>query len=66
MLLSGFRDACGKAQQSAEFAMHGAESVRALRFAACSGDSLVELRRPELTLGDGDAKDLRRAAVRVR
>ncbi len=65
VLISGFHDETGTAQVNAEVAKQRAFSVRDALIADGVAPETVLLRKPEVTLGGGDAAEARRVEVRV-
>ncbi|MDQ8023507.1 MAG: OmpA family protein [Moraxellaceae bacterium] len=65
VLVSGFHDASGNAAQNAELAKQRALGVRQVLLSAGVGEERVKLRKPESTLGDGQAAEARRVELRV-
>lgn len=65
VLVSGFHDASGNAAQNAELAKQRALGVRQALLSAGVGVERVKLRKPESTLGDGQAAEARRVELRV-
>lgn len=64
--LSGFHDASGDAAANEELAKQRALAVRDLLVAAGAPAERIELRKPELTTGDGDPREARRVEISVR
>jgi outer membrane protein OmpA-like peptidoglycan-associated protein len=64
-LLSGYHDETGGAAINAEVAKNRALSVREALLAAGVSAKRVLMRRPAVTLGEGDAAEARRVEVRV-
>ena len=65
VLVSGYHDESGGAQINAEVARQRALSVREALVAAGVPEAMIRLRKPEATLGSGDAAEARRVEVRV-
>ena len=65
VLLSGFHDTSGDAQRNAELAKERAESVRDALVAGGVANDRVKFRKPESTLGSGNAEEGRRVEIRV-
>lgn len=65
VLISGFHDETGSAQVNAEVAKKRAFSVRDAFISGGVATELLMLRKPEVTLGDGDAAEARRVEVRI-
>ena len=65
VLISGFHDESGSAEVNAEIAKQRASSVRNALIAEGVAAEVVQLRRPEMTLGGGDSAEARRVEVRV-
>jgi outer membrane protein OmpA-like peptidoglycan-associated protein len=65
VLISGFHDETGSAQVNAEVAKKRAFSVRDAFAAHGVAPELLKLRKPEVTLGEGDAAEARRVEVRI-
>lgn len=61
--VAGFHDASGDAAANAELAKQRALAVRDLLVAAGVSAERIDLRKPALTVGDGDAKAARRVEV---
>lgn len=64
--LSGFHDASGDAAANEELAKQRALAVRDLLVGAGAPAERIELRKPELTTGDGDPREARRVEISVR
>lgn len=64
-LVSGFHDETGSADFNAAVARDRAVAVGRALIASGADAERVQLRRPAVTLGDGDAADARRVEVRV-
>lgn len=65
VLLSGFHDETGGADINAALARDRAVAVRAALIAAGVPAERVQMRRPAVTLGSGDAAEARRVEIRV-
>lgn len=65
VLLSGFHDETGGADVNAAVARDRAVAVRAALVAAGVPAERVQMRRPAVTLGSGDAAEARRVEIRV-
>lgn len=65
VLLSGFHDPSGNAQQNAVLAKQRAEAVRDALIAGGVDGKRIKLRRPETTLGSGSPQEGRRVEIRV-
>ena len=65
ILVSGFHDASGSADVNAEVAKQRAIAVRAALIAEGVPAARIALRKPEVTLGDGDPIEARRVEVRL-
>lgn len=65
VLVSGFHDASGSAEVNAELAKQRALSVRAALIAEGLPAERVVLRKPEVTLGEGDAMAARRVDIHL-
>lgn len=65
VLLSGFHDASGDPAQNAELAKQRALAVRDALVAGGVASDKVKMRRPESTLGSGNAEEGRRVEIRV-
>jgi outer membrane protein OmpA-like peptidoglycan-associated protein len=65
IVLSGFHDASGDAALNAELAKNRAKAVRSALVADGVDAARVGLRKPESTLGDGQAPEARRVEVRL-
>lgn len=65
VLVSGFHDASGTAAVNAEVAKQRAIAVRAALIAEGVPAERIALRKPEVTLGDGDPIEARRVEVRL-
>ena len=65
VLLSGFHDPSGSAQQNAVIAKQRAETVRDALIAGGVAANRIKLRRPESTLGSGPPAESRRVEIRV-
>lgn len=63
--VSGYHDASGDAAANAELAKQRAMAVRDLLVGAGAPAERIELRKPELTTGDGDPREARRVEVNV-
>ena len=61
--ISGYHDASGDAAANAELAKQRALAVRDLLAGAGVPSESIELRKPELTIGDGDPREARRVEV---
>ena len=61
--ISGYHDASGDAAANAELAKQRALAVRDLLAGAGVPIEAIELRKPELTTGDGDPREARRVEV---
>ena len=61
--ISGYHDASGDATANAELAKQRALAVRDLLAGAGVPNESIELRKPELTTGDGDPREARRVEV---
>lgn len=61
--ISGYHDASGDAAVNAELAKQRAFAVRDLLTGAGVPSASIELRKPELTTGSGDAREARRVEV---
>jgi outer membrane protein OmpA-like peptidoglycan-associated protein len=61
--ISGYHDASGDAVANAELAKQRALAVRDLLAGAGVPSESIELRKPELTTGDGDPREARRVEV---
>jgi outer membrane protein OmpA-like peptidoglycan-associated protein len=61
--VSGYHDASGDAAANAELAKQRALAVRDLLAGAGVPSASIELRKPELTTGDGDPREARRVEV---
>jgi outer membrane protein OmpA-like peptidoglycan-associated protein len=61
--ISGYHDASGDAAANAELAKQRALAVRDLLAGAGVPSESIELRKPELTTGDGDPREARRVEV---
>lgn len=62
-LLSGYHDASGNAAMNAELAKARAKAVRALLLARGVSEERIQMRKPEVTTGAGDAQEARRVEV---
>ncbi|QID19595.1 OmpA family protein [Nitrogeniibacter mangrovi] len=65
VLISGFHDETGTAHVNAEVAKRRAFAVRDALIAEGVTPDMIQLRRPEVTLGGADAAEARRVEVRV-
>lgn len=65
VLISGFHDATGSADINAEVAKNRALSVREALVDAGVDVGMIQLRKPEVTLGEGEPAEARRVEVRV-
>jgi len=65
VLISGFHDESGTAQVNAEVAKNRAIAVRDALVAEGVPAGMIQLRKPEVTLGEGEAAEARRVEVRV-
>lgn len=65
VVISGFHDATGDAVANAELAKQRAQAVRDALVAAGAPEDRIELRKPELAQGDGNAAEARRVEVTV-
>jgi outer membrane protein OmpA-like peptidoglycan-associated protein len=65
VLVSGFHDETGTAQVNADVAKQRALSVRDAFVGEGVDATLLQLRKPEVTLGDGDPAEARRVEVRI-
>lgn len=65
VLLSGFHDESGGADVNAAVARDRAVAVRSALVAAGVPAERVQMRRPAVTLGSGDAAEARRVEIRV-
>ncbi len=63
VVISGFHDATGDAAANAELAKQRAQAVRDALVAAGAPEDRIELRKPELAQGDGNAAEARRVEV---
>ncbi len=63
VVVSGFHDATSDAAANAELAKQRAQAVRDALVAAGAPEDRIELRKPELTQGDGNAPEARRVEV---
>ncbi|AVS62263.1 hypothetical protein C8241_11685 [Paracidovorax avenae] len=63
VVISGFHDATGDAVANAELAKQRAQAVRDALVAAGAPEDRIELRKPELAQGDGNAAEARRVEV---
>jgi outer membrane protein OmpA-like peptidoglycan-associated protein len=63
VVVSGFHDATGDAAVNAELAKQRAQAVRDALVAAGAPEDRIELRKPELTQGDGNSAEARRVEV---
>ena len=61
--ISGYHDASGDADANAELAKQRALAVRDLLAGAGVPSENIELRKPEMTTGDGDPREARRVEV---
>jgi outer membrane protein OmpA-like peptidoglycan-associated protein len=66
LVVSGYHDASGDAAANAELARRRAVSVRDALVAAGVDASRVELAKPAVTVGSGNAEDARRVEVTLR
>lgn len=65
VLVSGFHDESGSAEVNAEIAKQRASTVRNALIAEGVASDAVQLRKPEMALGDGDAVEARRVEIRI-
>ncbi len=65
VLISGFHDESGSAQINADIAKQRASAVRNALIAEGVAADAIQLRKPELALGGGDAAEARRVEIRV-
>jgi len=65
VVISGFTDATGNADQNADLAKERATKVRDAIKAAGIADDRFDMKKPEVTTGTGDPKEARRVEVRV-
>ena len=65
VLISGYHDESGTAEVNAEIAKQRAVNVRKALIGHGVASAAVLLRKPEVTLGDGDAAEARRVEIRV-
>jgi len=65
VLISGFHDESGTAQVNAEVAKNRALAVRDALVAEGVPAGMIQLRKPEVTLGEGEPAEARRVEVRV-
>lgn len=65
VLISGFHDESGTAQINAEVAKNRAVAVRDALIAEGVPAAMIQLRKPEVTLGEGEPAEARRVEVRV-
>lgn len=65
VLLSGYHDASGDAVTNAELAKERAKAVRAALVLHGVPVTQVRLRKPEVTLADGPAREARRVEIRL-
>jgi len=65
VLISGFHDESGTAQINAEVAKNRAVTVRDALIAEGVPAAMIQLRKPEVTLGEGEPAEARRVEVRV-
>ena len=65
VVLSGFHDASGAAALNAELAKARAKTVRAALVAEGIDAARITLRKPDVTLGDGEAPEARRVEIRL-
>ena len=65
VLISGFHDESGTAQVNAEVAKNRAMAVRDALIAEGVPAAMIQLRKPEVTLGEGEPAEARRVEVRV-
>ncbi len=63
VVVSGFHDATGDAAVNTELAKQRAQAVRDALVAAGAPEDRIELRKPELTQGDGNSAEARRVEV---
>ncbi|AVT02836.1 OmpA family protein [Paracidovorax avenae] len=63
VVISGFHDVTGDAAANAELAKQRAQAVRDALVAAGAPEDRIELRKPELAQGDGNAAEARRVEV---
>lgn len=61
--ISGYHDETGSVEQNAALALQRAEAVRDLLKALGAQETLIELRKPELTTGTGTPAQARRVEV---
>ena len=66
VVVSGFHDATGSAAANAEIARERATAVRDALLAAGIDEARIDLEKPALTTGSGDAAEARRVEVRVK
>lgn len=65
VLISGFHDESGSAQVNADIARQRANTVRNALIAEGVAAEVVQLRKPEMTLGGGEAAEARRVEIHV-
>jgi len=65
VLISGFHDESGTAQVNAEVAKNRAVAVRDALVLEGVPAAMIQLRKPEVTLGEGEPAEARRVEVRV-
>jgi cytochrome c oxidase cbb3-type subunit 3 len=63
LAISGFHDATGSQAANEELAKERAKAVREALKAAGIGEDRIEMRKPQVTTGSGDAKEARRVEV---
>jgi K(+)-stimulated pyrophosphate-energized sodium pump len=63
--ISGYHDASGDAKLNAELARSRAQAVQEALYKAGIGESMIDMRKPELTTGVGNPDEARRVEVRV-
>jgi len=66
VVISGFHDATGNAQQNEDIAKQRAMNVRDAIKAGGVADDRFDLQKPAVTEGSGDSKEARRVEVSVR
>jgi cytochrome c oxidase subunit 2 len=63
LAISGFHDATGSQAANEELAKERAKAVREALKAAGIGEDRIDMRKPQVTTGSGDAKEARRVEV---
>ncbi|NOT87016.1 MAG: sodium-translocating pyrophosphatase [Lysobacter sp.] len=63
--ISGYHDASGNPQINADIARSRAQAVQEALVKAGVGESMIDMRKPELTTGNGDPVEARRVEITV-